>query len=260
MRSSERKKLSERLHCCLNVDIGYQGISTQHKIFWPSVGWPGNNPQKPSPLDEGAFTMSVTSGSFATMLKIVLEQTPNSIIFKKPVRTFVDRDDVTHFASSHKVSALFKDFEHGLPVAYGKLGAAAYAEPPFKLKDKVGGLDVYGWKPGAKRNENVKKCYAIVLGAKKYLDREYVYYTPSQDVTSNKHINVRKHFPSPVRTRVYVASIKTFLRYLNEIYPAKKNVSEFDRKSVIIISTASSFSRLSSWEKKYAEKWLPLSP
>jgi hypothetical protein len=167
----------------------------------------------------------------SVLSKIILEETPHSRFFKKPVATFVCREDAAHFHFSQKVSALFKDFADGLPVAYGQLGPSAYAEEAFKLKDKVGGSDVYGWKPGAKRNENTKKCYAIVLGAKK-LDREYVYYLLAEDVTPNQSNNVRKFQPSKIHTRVYVASLKTFCLYLNNFYPPKKHFIDFDAKCI----------------------------
>lgn len=160
--------------------------------------------------------MSVQS---STLCKAV-EQSTNSIFFQKPASVQINEEAVTRYATSQKIEVLIQELqEKGPLIALGKLGPKFYRNAPFKLKDKVGGEAVYGWKPGSARIDLKGQCPVMVLGAKKTEDQELVYYTLSEGITANNSTSVREHAPSKTDSKVYVTSHNIFCEYFFDLYP-----------------------------------------
>lgn len=146
-----------------------------------------------------------------------------SIFYQKPISITINEEGRTKYASSQKIEILIEELqEKGPLVALGKLGPDSYVAKPFKLNDRVQGLDIYGWKRGAEKKQSSKQNYVIVLGAKKAGKVEHIYFTLSDDVTSNSTNYTREHRPSSIDGRVYVVSHKTFSDILFDLYPPKE--------------------------------------
>lgn len=202
--------------------------------------------------------------SHPTSLPKALEQSADSIFFEKPANVKIDEDARSRYASSQKIETLIEELkEKGPLVALGKMGPSAYADAPFKLEDKVCAQNVYGWKPGTERKAHASQSYAMVLGAKKIEDREYVYFTMSQDITTNSTSYTRKHKPSGTDTKVYVTSHKTFRNYLFDLYPTPQSSKEKppEEMPVFFISSQPKISpKLSVSERKYVEQLSSIKP
>lgn len=156
-------------------------------------------------------------------------------VFSSPKTVFIDEDEETHFATSGKITDLFKDLQNGLRliVAYGHFGPSAYIKEPFKLEKQVENLDVFGWEKDSPRNKTAEKCYAMVLGGERQAKGEFVFYALSEDATQMHCISTRKHEPSITESRIFVASVKTFYNrifhdHIAHLYPAKRKVTVFD--------------------------------
>lgn len=179
----------------------------------------------------------------------VLDQSPNDVFFEKPAKIQILENSVTSISTSHKIEVLIKELQEKGPfVAAGEFGPNSYSDAPFKLKDKVCDQDIYGWKPGAKRTDDLEEgSYVLILGAKKIVDREYVYYTIScftlsEDITTSSYIKSYK--PSETDTRVYVTSHQKFRECMRYFYPPKLPPKNSDEKS----------------EREYAEKLSSIMP
>jgi hypothetical protein len=153
-----------------------------------------------------------------------LERSTNSIFFEKPINVNINEKSVTRYAKSQKIETLINELqEKGPLIGLGQIGPNSYAVKPFELKNKLYGQNIYGWEPGAKRVDHSKQNYIMILGAKKIEDREYVYFTSSEDVTANVTGYLRKHQPSSSDAKIYVVSHKTFQNYLCDLYPLFKS-------------------------------------
>jgi len=162
----------------------------------------------------------------------VLDRSDQSIFFAIPEQVQIDEDARTEYAGPQTFEVLMKELlEKGPLVALGKMGPSSYSDAAFKLKGKVCGLDVHGWKPGAVRDGQAPQSYALVLGAKKIGASELVFFMVSQDVTVDRNTYVRTHVPSTLDARVYVVSHNTFRAYLFDLYPPKKLLEASDEKS-----------------------------
>lgn len=138
------------------------------------------------------------------------------------------------------------------------MGPGAYTEAPFKLKDTVGGKEVYGWKANTSK-EYPRSIQVILLGAKQTQTSGYVYFTLAKDITRDKNSLIRGYVPLDTDTKIYVMSYSNFLnRSLENLHPIcphgqwlcsvevnsildgerrKRNVSRLDRRSLIAIKT-----------------------
>jgi hypothetical protein len=190
-----------------------------------------------------------------------LEDSSDGIFFARPTNIEINEDARTRYASSQKIETLIKELhEKGPLVGMGQIGPSSYSEAPFKLKDKVCDQDIYGWKPGAGRKEHSKNTYLVVLGARKVKEREYVYFTVSDDVTLNTTSYFRKHRSSLTDIRIYVTSHKTFRNHLVDLYPPMPT-HEADKKSIFAISPKpSKIPALSSSEQEYMHRLTSISP
>lgn len=188
-----------------------------------------------------------------------LEQSSNSIFFGTPRTLVIDEEAVTKYATSAKIETLIKELEEKGPhITSGPFGPGFYAEAPFKLKDKVCGQDVYGWKPGTPHAEHPENSRILILGAKKTAEGgEYIYFSMSQDVTPNSRSYIRKHVPSATDSKVYVISNKTFHNYVTDLYPPFQFPSAAAQAPVD--STASVPSKPTT-EAEYIQKLISIMP
>ncbi len=204
--------------------------------------------------------MSVQSSTFYN----VLDQSSNCVFFDKPSEIQINEEAVTRYATSQKIEVLIEELQGKGPlIALGKFGPTFYVDIPFKLKDKVCEKDIFGWKPGAERTNFSGQNSLLILGAKKNVEREYVYFTLSQDITPNKNTYIRQHKPSNTDTKIYVVSHKTFRDFLFDLYsPVPTSTSEPLKESPIyyISSQPKGKPELSISEREYAEKLSSIMP
>ena len=199
----------------------------------------------------------------STILPRVLDNSGNSIFFENPPELYINEELVTRSATSHKIETLIKELqEKGPLVGLGKFGPSTYVEASFKLRDKVCNQDIYGWKPGAQRNDHPPQSCVLLLGAKKSNDREHVYFTMSDDFTLDRKTYIREHKPSETDPKVYIMSHKTFSNYLSDLYPPTTSHNTFSNyKEVYHISSRPKISpELSVSEREYAEKLSAIIP
>ena len=151
----------------------------------------------------------------------------NSIFFHSPVKLTINEEAKTSYSTSLKIDTLIRELqEKGPLVAFGYMGPNSYRSEPFLLKNKFGGNEIFGWQPGT-RSKSSEKTYAIVIGARKIEDKEYVYFRLSTDCTQDTKTYIREHRLT-TDSRVYVSSHQTFRDYLFDMYPPvieKKNHS-----------------------------------
>lgn len=188
-----------------------------------------------------------------------LDLSVNCVFFEKSMSLSIDENLVTRYATSQRIETLIKELkEKGPLVALAQIGPKSYADTPFKLLNKMCHQDIYGWRYGAKRHAFSANSCVMVLGAKKLEDREYVYFTMSDDITLDQKTSKRVHRPSYTDTKVYVTSHTTFRIYLFELY---QPASPSQEKSVFVISSHPEISpELSPSEQKYAERLSSISP
>ncbi len=157
------------------------------------------------------YMVSSSSESFKSM---------DLVFFPVPDKVKIDEEAKTGYATSQKIEVLIKELkDKGPHVALGKLGPGAYTAPPFKLKNKVKGLDIYGWDQGTNRIDYPRQISLMVIGARKIKDKHYVYYTLSKDITGNLSSYLREHVPADPDRKVYINSHETFSNYLFDLYP-----------------------------------------
>ena len=164
--------------------------------------------------------MSIQTNS----LPRTIENSTNFVFFETPRTLNINEDLKTDYSRTLDVDTLITELKSKGPlVALGKMGPAFYAEPAFKLSDKIGSHDIHGWTPGTHQNKGGNN-YAIILGARKLEERELIYFTMSDDITPNSDSYLRTHKPSSTDNKIYVISNKTFSNFLNDIYPAAQPV------------------------------------
>lgn len=98
--------------------------------------------------------------------------------------------------------------EHGPMAVGGKHGQGRYEDKPFKLQDQIGGRDIYGWKPGAKRIDSSLQHAVVVVGARQVGDKGYVYFIDPEDPSDPA--STAKDGQDDITQKIYVASIKNF--------------------------------------------------
>ena len=162
---------------------------------------------------------------FGTESLIKLAYDDSSIFYNRPpVSLNFDEELVTRYASSQKIQTLIEELkEKGPHIALGKFGPHCYEGECFKLNEGFANRDIYGWRPGQNRNENAKACTVIVLGARIVENKEYVYFSPSHDITEDTNTLVRKHVASRTDKKIYIISHKTFRDYITDLYAPVSN-------------------------------------
>jgi len=144
--------------------------------------------------------------------------TESNVFLKKTETLYIDENSVTEYSKSMKVETLIKELrEKGPLIALGKVGPECYVGEPKKYKAEFIQQDVYGWPQSTKRTG--RSCYVMVLGASKGKLGEHVYFTIPKDITPVKTNFIRGYKSSKLHQRIYVSSHKTFLNYLNDLYP-----------------------------------------
>ncbi|MBA3238673.1 MAG: hypothetical protein H0T62_10060 [Parachlamydiaceae bacterium] len=153
----------------------------------------------------------------------ILNELTNAVFYERPKQgIFINEQGKPKYASTLKIETLIVELKESGPfVGLGKFGPGAYVGEPSKLK-KMFGQDIYYWKSGpdgAKRKEYAKNVSFIILGAQKTADGEHVFFTMSNDVTLNQKVTTREHRASTTDTKIYITSHKTFVDYVNDLYP-----------------------------------------
>lgn len=143
-----------------------------------------------------------------------------TVFLEKPQVLYVDEDYSVKPPAYGTIDKLLKSLqENGPLVALGKLGPSAYTEAPFKLRDKVGNKEVYGWRPLTSK-EYAASTEVILLGARKTESSAYVYFTLAKDITKDKDSLIRGFKPLDTDAKVYVMSYENFLkRSLVDLHP-----------------------------------------
>ncbi len=142
------------------------------------------------------------------------------VFLEKPQVLYVDEDYSVKPPAYGTIDKLMKSLqENGPLVVVGKMGPGAYTDAPFKLRDKVGNEEVYGWKPLTFK-EHAASIQVILLGAKQTESNAYVYFTLAKDITKDKSSLIRGFEPLDTDTKVYVMSYENFLnRSLVDLHP-----------------------------------------
>ena len=188
-----------------------------------------------------------------------LEISSDSIFYPIPDEITVDEDSRTEYASLLNIETLIKELhEKGPLVALAQIGPSAYKEPPFQLANKMCGQNIHGWRPGTHEDYTPLE-HALILGARKFEEREYVYFTMSVDFIMNSSSFIRKHRPSSTDSKVYIISHKTFRDHLVDFYPPAMPSSSSSSASASA-SGASSQSQISAafLEKQYVAELVSL--
>lgn len=162
-----------------------------------------------------------------------------------PKRTVkIDEKLVSKYATDQKIETLIEELTaHDSPlIALGNFGPSAYVDTPFKLKNKVQGQDIYGWKPQAERKKYSEQKHTMILGAENSPERQVIYFTMSADRTEDSDTSVREHIPSFVDKKIYCMSYKTFHNYVGDVYLPQ------------------SAEKLPDEDKEYIEKLISISP
>lgn len=143
-----------------------------------------------------------------------------TVFLKKPQIIYVDTDHSVKPPAYRTIDMLMKSLqENGPLVVEGKMGPGAYTEAPFKLKDKVGNEDIYGFRPLTFK-EYPASTEAILLGARKTESSGHVYFILAKDVTRSTSSLIRGFKPQDKDVKVYVMSYENFLiRSLVDLHP-----------------------------------------
>jgi len=116
------------------------------------------------------------------------------------------------WSPGEKIDSLIEELKKNGPLAIGGvLGKAAYAEEPFKLNQKMGDRDIYGWRPGSKRiplPQTTGHAYLLV-GAKKIKEQGYVYFIDPSDPSDPNDKS---------KQTIYVCSYRNFLDHLIDLH------------------------------------------
>lgn len=99
--------------------------------------------------------------------------------------------------------------EQGPMAIGGMLGKSFYVDSPFKMSQKIGGRDIYAWKPGAKRVQMGIICHqALLIGAKKVGDKAYAYFIDPNDSSDPKDIS---------KQQIYMISYENLVKSLCDL-------------------------------------------
>jgi hypothetical protein len=108
----------------------------------------------------------------------------------------------SHWHPMQPIRSLIHEIEqHGPHKVTGYFGMDYYKTPPFKLKDKVEGCDVFGWRPGTliKVLDETITHTVIIVGARTLNDAEHVYFIDPNDPSD----------PADPYQKMYVISYNT---------------------------------------------------
>lgn len=109
-----------------------------------------------------------------------------------------------------EIETLIKELQDHGPLAIGgKLGRPFYVDAPFKTGEMLGDSSVYGFKPGAKRQEHLDSHMVLVVGAKKIDSKEYVFIIDPNDECDPKSKDTK---------RVYKISHKNFCENVTDFH------------------------------------------
>lgn len=146
--------------------------------------------------------------------------TTQTTFFPKPQVLYVDQDYSVKPPAYGTIDQLMKSLQDNGPlVAEGKMGPSAYTEASFKLRDKVGNQEIYGWKPLTFK-EYAPSTQVILLGAKQTESDAYVYFTLAKDITKDVKSLIRGFKPLDTDAKVYIMSYENFLnRSLEDLHP-----------------------------------------
>lgn len=99
--------------------------------------------------------------------------------------------------------------KHGPLLVAGQFGAAFYKETPFKLKDPVEGVDIWGWEPNAARHADSATGGMVLLTACKKTDdgKSHVYFVDPRDESD----------PKDLFKKTYVISYENFVNRLIDL-------------------------------------------
>lgn len=92
--------------------------------------------------------------------------------------------------------------EKGPMMIFGEFGIKAYLDPPYKMKEKAGGRDIYAWSSGAKRTQSKYGHSVLLVGAKKTQDQAFVYFIDPTDSSGRS------------KKTIYMVSIKNLTEHI----------------------------------------------
>jgi hypothetical protein len=156
----------------------------------------------------------------------------NSVFLKKPSDIiYTDESSAIHHPEYVPVKNLIKSLqEQGPLVAEGYVGPEAYTEPPFKLKNKIGDEEIYGWKSTYKKHRHglFLKDF-IIIGAERIQSDDpdgwsgfngRIFYILADDITKDRRSSIRGYKPQDTDTKIYVISYNHFFHEaMTNIYP-----------------------------------------
>lgn len=117
----------------------------------------------------------------------------------------------TSWCPTRVIEELIYELEQNGPLFIGgAFGKHVYIDEPFKMNQKIGGRDIYAWRPGANRNDIMFSAHAVLLiGAKKVQDKSYVYFIDSEDHSDPKDIESQK---------IYMISYKNLILNISDLH------------------------------------------
>lgn len=109
-----------------------------------------------------------------------------------------------------KIEGLIQELkDHGPLKVSGKHGRCYYSETPFKLSEKNGDYETYGFKPGATR-KTINASHAVLLvGAKIINNKSYVYIKEPNDENDPMKKETNK---------IYKISYEKFCEHLTDVF------------------------------------------
>jgi hypothetical protein len=111
---------------------------------------------------------------------------------------------------SDNIESLIKELDVNGPLAIGGVfGRSSYLDAPFCLKQQIGNRDIYAWKPGVKRVQTASAHMCLIVGAKKVLDKEYIYFIDPLDSSDPK---------DEASQKLYLSSYKNFISHSIDLH------------------------------------------
>lgn len=143
-----------------------------------------------------------------------------TIVFENRETLYVDEDYSVKPPAYETIKRLMKSLQDHCPlVAGGRMGPGAYKKPPFELKEKLYGKDLFGFQPDS-FDGHASSIEVILIGARQLQSRSYIYYIRAQDITSSKYSLIRGFKSHSTDFKIYVMSYDNFLnRSLTDLHP-----------------------------------------
>lgn len=134
----------------------------------------------------------------------ILERSQESVFFEKPSQVFIDERSMVSRRTLQKIEILIEGLRKRGPLVFlGEVRSKYYNPSLFK------------------------NSYAMVLGAKKLENEEFVYFMMCEDVTSDQTTFIREHKPSEIDQKIYRASYEIFRKCLFELYLPMRSHLDF---------------------------------